>query len=100
MRLCLRKCSSLRGTNSVDLWIPGLPDAGIGDPGKWTEVVGFEWRGSVSLLRGEKFMRERRRALAVERDRADVKWAESEEEENGEEDNDWNSSSISSCDES
>jgi hypothetical protein len=70
---------------------------GIGYPGKCEEVVGFEWRGSVSLLRGEKFMRERCRALAVERCRAELKWAGSEEEEeNGEKDNDSSSSSDES----
>jgi hypothetical protein len=36
-------------------------------------------------------MSERRRALAVERYRAEVKWAESEGEENGEKDNDLSS---------
>jgi hypothetical protein len=74
----------------VDLGIPGGPDAGIGYPGKWAEVVRFEWRGSVSLLRGVKV--HEGAALAVERGRADGKWAPSEEEEeNGEEKNDSNS---------
>jgi hypothetical protein len=65
------KRSSLRGQNSVDLWIPGAPDAGIGYPGKPAEAVGFEWRSSVSLLRGGKV--HEGAALAVERGRAGVK---------------------------
>jgi hypothetical protein len=66
--------------------------------GYWTSreacrIVGFEWRGNVSLLRGGKFIRERCRALAMERYMAVVKRAwfeeeEEEEEENGEKDSD------------
>jgi hypothetical protein len=86
------KWASLRGQEFGRSRDSRRTGCGIGYLGKWAEVVGFEWRGSVSLLEGEKFMRERRWALAVKRDRADVKWARSEEEEeNGEEDNDSNS---------
>jgi hypothetical protein len=61
-------------------------------PGSAQKLSDLSGEAVFLCFEGEKFMRERRWALAVERDRADGKWAPSEEEEeNGEEDNDSNS---------